>query len=115
VWLTPGSQIWLCAQPVDMRLGFDGLAGKVGELLAISPFEGHCFIFRNKRGNRLKLLAWDGLGFWLLARRLDQGRFHWPTASGERVELSAGQWALLTEGRAWQALPSLQKCTPSLL
>ena len=64
--------------------------------------------FRNKRGNRLKLLLWDGLGFWLLARRLDQGRFHWPNAAGARVELSVAQWALLTEGCPWQPLPTLQ-------
>ena len=115
MWLTPGSRIWLCTQPVDMRLGFDGLAAKVQQLLAADPFGGHCFVFRNRRADRLKLLVWDGLGFWLLARRLEHGRFHWPPAGGGRIELSAAQWALLVEGRAWTRLPALPTLAPRLL
>ncbi|WP_374197019.1 IS66 family insertion sequence element accessory protein TnpB [Acidithiobacillus ferrooxidans] len=65
MWLSPGSRIWLAAAPVDMRLGFDGLAAKVQGVLAADPFCGHAFVFRNRRGDRLKLLFWDGLGFWL--------------------------------------------------
>ncbi|WP_374759949.1 IS66 family insertion sequence element accessory protein TnpB [Acidithiobacillus thiooxidans] len=63
-----------------MRLGFDGLAAKVQGVLAVDPFCGHALVFRNRRGDRLKLLLWDGLGFWLVYRRLDQGRLHWPHA-----------------------------------
>ena len=113
--LSPGSRLWLAAAPVDMRLGFDGLTAKVHEVLAADPFCGHAFVFRNKRGDRLKLLLWDGLGFWLLYRRLDQGRFHWPRAESGAVELSLAQWALLVEGRPWSALPLLKKVTPTRL
>ena len=66
MWLSPGSRIWLAAAPVDMRLGVDGLAAKVQGVLAADPFGGHAFVFRNRRGDRLKLLLWDGLGFWLI-------------------------------------------------
>ena len=115
MWLSPGSRIWLAAAPVDMRLGFDGLAAKVQGMLAADPFCGHAFVFRNRRGDRLKLLLWDGLGFWLIYRRLDQGRLHWPRADTGTVELSAAQWAMLVEGRPWTPLPTLEKCTPTLL
>ena len=111
--LSPGSRIWLAATPVDMRLGFDGLTAKVVSVLAADPFCGHAFVFRNKRGDRLKLLLWDGLGFWLLYRRLDQGRLHWPRPESGAVELSVAQWALLVEGRPWSALPLLKKVTPT--
>ncbi len=97
MWLNPGSRIWLAAVPVDMRLGFDGLAAKVQGVLA-APFCGHAFVFRNRRGDRLKLLLWDGLGFWLLYRPLDRGRLHWPRADTGAIELSTAQWAMLVEG-----------------
>ncbi len=111
--LSPGGRIWLAAAPVDMRLGFDGLAAKVQGALAADPFSGQAFVFRNKRGDRLKLLVWDGLGFWLLYRRLDQGRLHWPRTESGAVELSVAQWVLLVEGRPWSALPLLKKVTPT--
>ena len=115
--LSAGSRLWLAAAPVDMRLGFDGLAlaARVQGVLAADPFCGHAFVFRNKRGDRLKLLLWDGLGFWLLYRRLDQGRFHWPRAESGAVELSLAQWAMLVEGRPCSALPALKKVAPTLL
>ena len=63
MWLSSGSHIWLAAAPVDMRLGFDGLTAKVQGVLAADPFCGHAFVFRNRRGDRLKLIAlgWSGL------------------------------------------------------
>ncbi|MBW9254231.1 IS66 family insertion sequence element accessory protein TnpB [Acidithiobacillus ferriphilus] len=66
---------------------------------------------------RVKLLrpTYHGLGFWLIYRRLDQGRLHWPRADTGAVELSAAQWAMLVEGRPWTPLPTLEKCTPTLL
>ena len=115
MWLSPGSRIWLAAAPVDMRLGFDGLAAKVQGVLAANPFCGHAFVFRNRRGDRLKLLLWDGLGFWLLYRRLDQGRLHWPRMESGAIELSTAQWAMLVEGRPWTPLPALKVCTPTAL
>ncbi len=74
MWLSPASRIWLAAVPVDLRLGFDGLAADTG-VLAANPFCDNALVFRNRCGERLKLLLWGGLGFWLLYRRLDQGRW----------------------------------------
>ncbi|WP_219629361.1 IS66 family insertion sequence element accessory protein TnpB [Acidithiobacillus ferrooxidans] len=82
--------------------------------MAADPFAVMLLSFATAE-DRLKLLLWDGLGFWLVYRRLDQGRLHWPRADAGAIELSAAQWAMLVEGRPWTPLPSLEKCTPTLL
>jgi len=64
------SQIWLAVVPVDMRRGIDGLSAVVQEALGQAPCSGMAFVFRNKVGNRLRLLVWDGNGVWLCHRRL---------------------------------------------
>jgi len=69
-------------------------------------------------GSRIRLAAAPvdmRLGFWLLYRRLDQGRLHWPRIEDGAVELSAAPWALLVEGRPWTPLPALRMCTPTAL
>jgi len=68
-------QVWLAVEPVDMRLGIDGLSLLVQEALGKAPCDGSAYAFRNRRQNRLKLLIWDGAGVWLGARRLHRGRF----------------------------------------
>jgi transposase len=73
-----GTRIWLAAGATDMRRGFDGLAALVQQRLGADPFSGHLFIFRGRRGDRVKLLWWDGDGMCLLAKRLERGRFVWP-------------------------------------
>ena len=70
--------IWLAVQPVDMRRGIDGLSAIVQQALGHAPCAGAAFVFRNRAGNRLKLLLWDGTGVWLCQRRLHEGRFVWP-------------------------------------
>ena len=62
--------IWLAVEPVDMRLGADGLSLHVQQALRAAPCDGSAYLFRNKRGNRIKLLVWDGNGVWLCQRRL---------------------------------------------
>lgn len=84
----PGVRIWLAARPVDMRKGFDGLAAVVQQQLGQDPFSGQIFAFRGKRGDLLKLLVWDGQGFLLVAKRLERGRFVWPSPAAERVRLA---------------------------
>ncbi|WP_219629360.1 IS66 family insertion sequence element accessory protein TnpB [Acidithiobacillus ferrooxidans] len=75
--------------------------------MAADPFAVMLLSFATAE-DRLKLLLWDGLGFWLVYRRLDQGRLHWPRADAGAIELSAAQWAMLVEGargrryRAWK-------------
>lgn len=81
----PGkAQIWLACGITDMRKGFDGLAAIVQLQLAEDPFSGQLFVFRGRRGDRVKLLWWDGDGLCLFAKRLERGRFVWPQAVAAR-------------------------------
>ncbi len=74
----PAVRIWLGNQSVDMRRGFDGLAEQVRQHLQADPLSGHVFVFRNKRGDRLKLLYWDEDGFVIVYKRLERA----PSAGG---------------------------------
>ena len=65
--MIPGTKVYLACQPVSMRLGFDGLAARVAEMLAGDPFSGHLFLFRAKRADYLKVLYYDGTGLCLFA------------------------------------------------
>lgn len=102
--ITPpvGAQVYLAITPVDMRRGIFGLASLVEQDFGISPFTGALFVFRGKRGDAVKILAWDGSGMCLFAKRLEQGRFVWPPIVGGRLLLSAAQLALLLEGIDWR-------------
>jgi len=97
-----GTRIWLAAGVTDMRRGFDGLAALVQQRLGADPFSGHLFIFRGRRGDRVKLLWWDGDGMCLLAKRLERGRFVWPQAADGSIHLSAAQLSMLLEGIDWR-------------
>lgn len=77
IQLIPQLRILVACQPVDFRNGIDGLAALCKRVLEEDPFSGTLFVFRNRRGSALKLLVYDGLGFWLMTRRLSQGRLQW--------------------------------------
>ena len=77
-----GTKIYLALGATDMRKGFDGLSALVGQMLKQDPFSEHLFVFRSRRGDRLKALYWDGSGLCLYAKRLERGRFVWPRAEG---------------------------------
>jgi transposase len=100
--LPAGVKVWLAAGATDMRNGFDGLAGLVQTQLADDPFSGQLFVFRGRRGDRIKVLWWDGDGLCLFAKRLERGRFIWPQATAGRVSLSAAQLSMLLEGIDWR-------------
>jgi transposase len=97
-----GTRIWLAAGTTDMRKGFTGLSALVQNALASSPFSGHLFVFRGRRGDLLKLLWWDGTGLCLMAKRLERGRFIWPQAKAGSVHLTAAQLSMLLEGIDWR-------------
>ncbi len=97
-------QLWLAIEPVDMRAGIDGLSLRFQETLGRSPCDGTAYAFRNRRGNRLKLLIWDGTGVWLCHRRLHHGHFTWPSADNPVCTLTAAQWDWLVTGVDWQRL-----------
>jgi len=98
------TQVWLVVEAIDMRAGIEGLSQRIQNTLGRSPCEGSAYAFRNRRGNRVKLLIWDGTGVWLCHRRLHQGSFTWPSASTPTATLSAEQWQWLTMGVDWQRL-----------
>jgi transposase len=101
--IAPSTRVWLAMGPTDMRKGFDGLAALVQETLRKDPFSGQLFVFRGRRGDLVKVLAWDGQGLCLYAKRLEKGRFVWPVTREGAVALTAAQLSMLLEGIDWRA------------
>jgi transposase len=98
--LGAATRIYLAVGSTDMRKGFEGLYGLVRDQLGLDPLSGHLCLFCNKGRNRLKVLYWDGSGLWICAKRLEKGRFSWPS-DGEhsaRVTLSQEELSLLLGG-----------------
>ena len=102
--LPSGTKIWLVAGITDMRNGFNGLAAKVTkrQLQRRRPMSGHCFHFRGRSGSQVKLLWSTGDGLCLLTKRLERGRFAWPSARDGKVFLTQAQLAMLLEGIDWR-------------
>ncbi len=93
--LTPQMRILAAVEPVDFRKGIDGLAALCRQRLNEDPFTGSVFIFRSRSGQSIKVLVYDGQGFWLAQKRLSQGRFRWWPEQGESRSLAAHQAQLL--------------------
>jgi transposase len=102
IGLASGARVWLAAGRTDMRKGFDGLAAAVQERLAQDPFEGHLFVFRGRRGDLIKILWWDGQGLCLFAKRLEKGRFVWPSPAAGKVAITPAQLSMLLDGIDWR-------------
>ena len=109
----PGVRILLAARPVDFRKGMDGLAALVPQALQANPFAGDVFIFRPKRADRVRVLVYDGTGLVLYSKRLEAGRFSWPSPAEGVVRLSAAQLATLLEGLPWLRLQPRAISRPS--
>ena len=103
IGLPAGTQVWLVAGQTDMRKGFDGLAACVQYQIEKDPFSGQLFVFRGRRGDRIKVLWWDGQGLCLFYKRLEQGHFVWPQAQSGVVHLSSAQLSMLLERIDWRA------------
>ena len=91
-------RIFLCVVPADMRRSFDGLARMVEEFLGGDPLSGHLFVFRSRRGDRLKILYWDRDGYVIWYKRLEAGTFRFPVTDGPSVRVTAAQLAMILEG-----------------
>jgi transposase len=97
-----GARVWLATGHTDMRKGFDGLAVLVQENLKRDPHAGHLFVFRGRRGGLIKVLWYDGQGFCLFSKRLERGRFIWPSAADGTVTITPAQLGYLLEGIDWR-------------
>lgn len=100
-------RIFLCTQPIDLRLGFDRLAALARQHLELEPLLGHLFVFKNRRGDRLKVLYWDVDGFALWYKRLERGVFTFPAQAPDRpalgnhgLEVSSVELLMLLDGIA---------------
>jgi transposase len=118
-------RIYVAAEPVDLRRGFDGLAAATRSVIREEPESGHLFVFLNRRRNRIKLLVWDRTGYLIVYKRLEAGTFTLasaPTVGRRHIELDAGDLALLLEGvdlrgavrrTRWRRLPRAPRVPPS--
>jgi transposase len=97
-----GVHVWIATGFTDMRSGMNGLALKVQQVLKRDPHAGDLFVFRGKRGNLLKVLWHDGYGMSLYAKRLENGKFVWPTTIGDPVTITPAQLGYMLEGIEWR-------------
>jgi transposase len=96
--LPPTVHIFLATAPADMRRGFDGLAALTTSVLGQDLLSGHLYVFRNRRGDRLKILYWDRDGLAIWAKQLERGVFRFPTPRNDRIEVMPAEMAALLEG-----------------
>lgn len=100
IGLSGNVRVYLAGGPTGMRKGFDGLAAAAQEHLRQDPCSGAVFAFGGKGGDRVKLLWWDGQGFYLFYKRLERGRFPWPSPADGMVHLTPAQLSMRLEGAA---------------
>ena len=98
-----GVRVWLATGHTDMRKGFDGLSLLVQETLKRDPHDGHLFVFRGRRGDLIKVIWHDGQGMCLFSKRLERGRFLWPSMADGTVTISSAQLGYLLDGIDWRA------------
>jgi transposase len=97
--LGPATRIYLGVDAIDMRKGFNGLYGVVRDQFGHDPLSGHLFLFTNRSRTRIKALVWDGSGLWVCAKRLEKGRFAWPSEPQARsITMRPEELAMLING-----------------
>lgn len=114
--ILPGQavRIVIAIKPVDFRKGHDGLAAVVQKQLGLDPHSGVVVVFRSKRGDRIKVLVWDGSGLVLTYKRLDEGKFAWPAVQDGVMRLSRAQFEALFEGLDWRRVHARRVRRPAV-
>ena len=107
----PQMRILLAIEPADFRKGIDGLAALCRKVLKTDPFSGTVFIFRNRKKTSIKIICYDGQGFWICQKRLSKGKFHWwPAPSDQKIcSLAAHELQLLI----WNGNPTKSEVAPN--
>jgi len=95
IQITPQMRLWVAVEPVDFRKGIDGLCAVCRQQLELDPFSGAVFVFVNRSRQAIRLLAYDGQGYWLCHKRLSRGRFPWNFDRGRVRELAVRQLQML--------------------
>jgi transposase len=99
--LPPSVRVYVAAEPTDLRKSFDGLSALVAERFGRDPLCGHLFVFRNRRGDQIRILFWDRTGYVLVGKKLARGRFHLARElppGAPQVEVEAAELTLMLEG-----------------
>lgn len=99
-------RIYVASQPVDFRKGMDGLAVIVLNEFELDPFSGALFVFRSKRGDRMKIIVWDGTGLVMVYKRIEGGHFEWPRMVDALITLNKAQFEALFDGLNWKQVSS---------
>ena len=97
------TKVWLAAGVTDMRRGFNGLSALAEKHLKQDPYSSHLFVFRGRRGDLVKVVWFDGQGACLFSKRLERGKFVWPSPAQGRITITSAQLAMLLEGIDWRA------------
>jgi len=97
-------RVFVCLVPVDMRRSFDGLAAAAEHVVRQDPLSGHLFVFRGRRGDRMKVLFWDRDGYAVWYKRLESGVFRFPAGPGDAREITAADLGLILEGIDWRSV-----------
>ncbi len=105
-------KIVIATKPVDFRKGHDGLAAVAERELGLDPHSGVIVVFRAKRGDRIKVLLWDGSGLVMAYKRLEQSKFAWPGISDGVMRLSRAQFEALFEGLDWRRVMARRATRP---
>jgi len=112
--LPPAVRIFVATAPTNMHLSFDRLAALARDVIEQDPLSGHLFVFRNRAGDKLKILGWDRSGFCLWYKRLERGVFHLPAATTPHLELDAAELLLLLDGIDLQQTTRRRRWRPRL-
>ena len=111
IQLTPQMRIFVAVEAADFRKGIDGLCQVCRSVLKTDPFTGAVFVFRNRRRTSIKILVYDGQGYWLCHKRLSSGRFHWWPQKGDGIlnKLAVHELQILI----WNGNPDFARVSPA--